>query len=138
MENNVCVFCGQDLSAFNSKTVYCATTKQPACRNCYKQLLPLSAEDRARRALATSRARDREVLRTYLAEQEQRAQEKAAAEERARKEQISDKMCPRCALPMRKLGRKKLDKIRCSRYTAIGNCKNMLHCNILMPPFASA
>ena len=106
MENNVCVFCGQDLSVLNSKTVYCATTKQPACRNCHKQLLPLSADERARRALATSRAREREVLRAYLADRERHAQEKAAAEEQARKDRISDKLCPHCGVPFLKLGRK--------------------------------
>ena len=106
MENNVCVFCGQELSVLNSKTVYCAATKQPACRACYKEMIPLSAEERARRALATSRARDREVLRAYLADRERHAQEKAAAEEQARKDRISDKLCPYCAVPMVKMGRK--------------------------------
>ena len=105
MENNVCVFCGQELSAFNSKTVYCATTKQPACRTCHKQMLPMSAEDRARRALTTGRAQDPQVIREYLAQREQIEREKAEKEAQAKKDRISDKLCLRCGIPMIRMGR---------------------------------
>lgn len=104
-KSSSCVFCGEGLSMLNRKTIYCCTTQQPACKDCYAKLIPLPREEIGRRALATGRAQDAGALRSYLADREKYAQEKAAAEEQARRDKISDRLCPHCGVPTIKMGR---------------------------------
>jgi len=104
MAENVCVFCGEGLSMLNSKTIYCCTTRQPACRACYKELIALPRDDLGRRALATGRAQDPQAIREYLAQREQIEREKAEKEAQAKKDRISDKLCLRCGVPMIRMG----------------------------------
>lgn len=104
MADNVCVFCGDGLSLLNRKTLYCCTTEQPACRDCHAKLVKLSREELGRRALASGRAQEPETIRAYLKAREEAIQKKQAAEEQAAKDRISDKSCPRCSVPMVKMG----------------------------------
>jgi len=104
MADNVCVFCGEGLTLFNRKTLYCCTTEQPACKDCHAKLVKLSREEQGRRALATGRAEAPDTIRAYLKMREETIRNKQAAEEQAAKDRISDKTCPRCAIPMIKMG----------------------------------
>ena len=49
--DNICVFCGEKLSAYSSTAVSCADTYQSSCKNCAKKLKNLSEEEICRRAL---------------------------------------------------------------------------------------
>ena len=104
---NSCVFCGEGLSMLNRKTIYCCTTQQPACKDCYAKLISLPREEQGRRALATGRAVDADKLRSFRTMREKNAREKAEAEERAQKGRISDKACPQCGVPLMKMGQHK-------------------------------
>ena len=95
-----CIFCEEELSLFNRKTLYACGTEQPVCKNCYARFIPLPRVEIGRRALATGRAQDAETLRAYLNDHDRRMQKKAAADESAQKARISDKLCSRCSVPM--------------------------------------
>ena len=95
-----CIFCSDELSLFNRKVLYTCGTEQPVCKNCYTKFIPLPRVEIGRRALATGRAQDAETLKTYLHNHDQQMQKKAAEEEAAQKARISDKLCPRCSVPM--------------------------------------
>ena len=102
-KSSSCVFCGEGLSMLNRKTIYCCTTQQPACKDCYEKLIPLSREEQGRRALSTGRAVDADKIRTFLAMRQDAEEKKACAEEK-RELHLSDKLCVRCGIPMRKMG----------------------------------
>lgn len=93
-----CIFCGAELSLFNREKLYSFGTEQPACKSCYKELVKLPVDDRARRALATGRAVAADLLRKELEAQE-------ARDEAKRQKRLSDKTCVRCGAPMLKMGR---------------------------------
>ena len=95
-----CIFCEEELSLFNRKTLYACGTEQPVCKNCHARFIPLPRVEIGRRALATGRAQDAETLRAYLNDHDRRMQKKAAADESAQKARISDKLCSRCSVPM--------------------------------------
>jgi len=101
--SDVCVFCGEGLSRFNRKNLFCCTTIQPACKDCYAKLIPLPREEQGRRALATGRAAEADKIRAYLA-QRQEAEEKRAQAAQKREAHLADKLCLRCGTPMVKMG----------------------------------
>lgn len=92
-----CIFCDAELSLFNRSTLYSYGTEQPACKDCYKELVKLPADDRARRALATGKAVAADLLQQQLAQQE-------ANEASKRARRTSDISCSRCGTPMLKMG----------------------------------
>ena len=95
-----CIFCDAELSLFSRKILYTCGTEQPVCRDCHAKFIPLPRVEIGRRALATGRAQDAEVLRTYLDDHDRRMQKKAVEAEAAQKARISDKPCLRCSVPM--------------------------------------
>lgn len=68
MEKKVCcVFCGKELTFMQEDFVYCGNVAQAACRKCRKYLSTLSEEECCRRALASGRANQPEVLEHTIA-----------------------------------------------------------------------
>ena len=98
-----CIFCGEGLSLFNRKTLYCCTTEQPTCKDCYAKLVQLPREEQGRRALATNRAEEPEKIRAYLAQREA-AEEKKLQAAQWREAHLIGKLCLRCNAPMVKIG----------------------------------
>ena len=93
-----CVLCGAELSLLNREKLYSFGTEQLTCKNCYKKLVELPANERARRILATGRAVAADILQEELSKQESRYEAKRNA-------RLSDKPCVRCGAPMLKMGR---------------------------------
>ena len=61
-----CVFCGDEVSDFVVKTVFCGPVIQYACKRCFKEVETLSDEDRCRRALQRGFALSPERVREHL------------------------------------------------------------------------
>lgn len=59
---NICVFCGEKITAFRSTSIFCADTHQPCCKECATELRNLSEEERCRRALRLGHAQHPEKL----------------------------------------------------------------------------
>lgn len=64
--DKLCVFCGQKLGVFNSATVPCGNTRQPACKDCEKELQALNELDVCQRALIRGMAQEPERLRAQI------------------------------------------------------------------------
>lgn len=93
-----CIFCGAELSLLNREKLYSFGTEQPTCKSCYKEMVKLPADERARRSLATGQAVAADLLRAELEKQ-------AVWDEEKRQKRLSDKTCVRCGAPMLKMGR---------------------------------
>lgn len=65
-EKDVCVFCGKKLSAFRYDVLYCGTVAQMACKECKKELEPLSDSELCRCALNSGRADQPEKVREFM------------------------------------------------------------------------
>lgn len=65
-KDKVCVFCGKDLTMFNSDVFYCGGTTQDCCKPCGRELNLLSEEEQCRRALRLGLADSREKLEAHL------------------------------------------------------------------------
>ena len=100
---NTCIFCHEELTLLTRKTMYCCCTEQPVCKTCYADLAPLSREEQGRRALATGRAKDPDIIRDYLSRQEAAEEEKLQAIQK-REAYLEGKACLRCGIPMIKKG----------------------------------
>ena len=93
--DKTCVFCGEKLGLFGSTHISCAGTYQPCCKNCSKEIEPLSEIEQCRRALQSGLAVSPEKL-----------------EERIRfMETVPDSRlaCLRCGGPMKFLSVRLLD-----------------------------
>lgn len=66
MANNVCIFCGQKIGAFQSTTVVCGRTPQNACKSCEKELNGLDEAEICRRALLRGLAENPERIRARI------------------------------------------------------------------------
>lgn len=77
----ICVFCGEKVSEFRVMTTICGGAYLPCCRPCYKEVDPLSQEERCRRALRLGLVKDPQLLEDYLKEAEEAAEVARTAEE---------------------------------------------------------
>ncbi len=66
-DDKICVFCGQKLGMFNSTSVDCGTTWQPACKSCEKELKDLPEVELCQRALVRGIASDPERVKARIA-----------------------------------------------------------------------
>ena len=77
----ICVFCGEKVSEFRVMTTICGRAYLPCCKPCYKEVDPLSQEERCRRALRLGLVKDPQMLEDYLKEAEEAAEVARTAEE---------------------------------------------------------
>lgn len=66
-DDKICVFCGQKLGMFNSTSVDCGTTWQPACKSCEKELKDLPEIELCQRALVRGIASEPERVKARIA-----------------------------------------------------------------------
>ena len=77
----ICVFCGEKVSEFRVMTTICGRAYLPCCKPCYKEVDPLSQEERCRSALRLGLVKDPQMLEDYLKEAEEAAEVARTAEE---------------------------------------------------------
>ena len=92
-----CIICGDEMSLFSRSKLYSFGTEQTVCKKCYHELIRLPKDECARRILATGKAVAAELLQSQLDEQ-------TAQDEIKRARRISGITCPRCNVPMLKMG----------------------------------
>ncbi|MGN1008843.1 MAG: hypothetical protein ACI4PV_07835 [Butyricicoccus sp.] len=80
----------------NRKKLECGCGPQVVCSDCYRQYSTFSAVGRARLALKSGRAEREDELREYLARVDQAEQEQKAQQRAARDSRVSGKTCLRC------------------------------------------
>lgn len=66
MAKEICVFCGNEVGYIRSEYVSCGPVSQWACKSCAKEVEPLTAEERCRRALQLGYAVAADSMREYL------------------------------------------------------------------------
>lgn len=69
--NEICVFCGEKLGLLSSSGVRCGDVFQQSCRNCAKEVNPLSEDEKCRRALRLGLANEPDKLKAHLELHEQ-------------------------------------------------------------------
>ncbi len=77
----ICVFCGEKVSEFRVRHTVCGRAYLSCCPSCYKEVDPLPAEERCRRALQLGLVKDPQLLEDYLKEAEEAAEVARTAEE---------------------------------------------------------
>ena len=66
MAKETCVFCGQEVSDFVVKQVFCGPVLQYACKSCAKEVNELDGAERCRRALQRGLAVNAERIQEHL------------------------------------------------------------------------
>lgn len=66
MAKEVCVFCGEEIGYIRSEYVSCGPVCQWACKQCAREIEPLSAVERCRRALQRGVTEARQSMEEYI------------------------------------------------------------------------
>ncbi len=103
-----CIFCGEEIPAFNGKKLDCGGYTETVCADCFEKYHNLYGVELAQKILATGRAKNHIGIRDYLnerikAEQETLEREKKKEEEFNNSHPETGK-CPKCGGSMRQYG----------------------------------
>ena len=99
-----CVFCGKEISTFNSRKLYCGDYGVNLCPSCYEQYEGMDTLEFAEELLATGRSKHDDYYRDFI-ENEKRSRQAALEREKRAEEAYNSRhpevgRCPKCSGPM--------------------------------------
>lgn len=103
-----CIFCGEEIPAFNGKKLDCGGYTETVCADCFEKYHELQGVELAQKILATGKAKNHVGIRYYMNDRIKSEQE--ALERKKKEEEEFNKLhpetgkCPKCGDSMRQYG----------------------------------
>ena len=103
-----CIFCGEEISAFGGKKLYCGDYTINVCADCFDKYSDLQGVELAQKILASGRSKHAAYYREYINDQIKYEQEKLEREKK-KEEEFNSKhpetgKCPKCGGSMHQYG----------------------------------
>ena len=99
-----CIICGKEISAFNSRKLYCGDYGETMCPDCFSRYEGMDTLEFAEEILASGRSKHDDYYRDYI-EDEKRSRQAALEREKREEEAFNSRhpevgRCPKCSGPM--------------------------------------